>query len=95
MTKNEPLVGDDMLVLAEAYKNNPTTRSTDQNNIAELTEKIAIINNWLLIDELYDEPTDIASDIPSLIDERADVAANSQKLGYYFGLRDWLNFDNE
>ncbi|GEM_PF-862429 len=95
MTKNEPLVGDEMLILAEAYRNNPTARSTDQNNIAELSEKIATIDNWLLIDELNNEPTDIASEIPNLLEERADVASNSQKLGYYFGLKDWANFNNE
>ncbi len=94
MTKNEPLDGDDMLILAEAYKNNPTARLLEQNNIAQLTEKMATIDNWLLIDELNNEPTDVASIIPALIADREDVAANAQKLGYYFGLRDWVNFDN-
>lgn len=95
MTKNEPLVGDDMLVLAEAYKNNPTTRSTDQNNIADLSDQIATIDNWLLIDELYDEPTDIPSILPNLLSNRADETACIQKLGYYFGLKNWTEYNNE
>jgi hypothetical protein len=95
MTKTEPLVGDDMAVLADAYKNYPTSRSVLRNNIADLSDQIATIDNWLLIDELYDEPTDIPSILPNLLSNRADETACIQKLGYYFGLKNWTEYNNE
>lgn len=93
MTKTEPFTAVDMADLQNTYTTTKTSRFQIREDLAELKSELAYLDNWLLSNALVNVDENISLEVPTLIDSRNNVTKYAELMDYYFGKRDWNEYE--